>query len=87
MPAILVQLASRALQLLGVTAGGAAIERIAGIDIPFIGPGQFGANGVRRRRRRRKALTGDDLRIALTLASAISKKAAENFILQRVRAT
>jgi len=43
-----------------------------------------GGDGVPRRRRR-KALTSDDLRIALTIASAISKKAAENFILQRTR--
>lgn len=40
-----------------------------------------------RRRRRRKALTDSDIRIALTIANAISKKAAENFILQRVRSS
>jgi len=43
-----------------------------------------GGNGVRRRRRR-KALTNDDVRTALTIASAISKKAAENFVLMRTR--
>jgi len=37
------------------------------------------------RRRRRKALTNDDVKLALTIASAISKKAAENFILVRAR--
>jgi len=45
----------------------------------------FSGNGKRRRRRRR-ALTADDMRLALTIASAIGKKAAENFILQRTRA-
>jgi len=40
-----------------------------------------------RRRRRRKALTDSDIRIALTIANAISKKAAENFVLQRVRSS
>ena len=44
-----------------------------------------GDGGSGRRRRRRKALTNDDVRTALTIASAISKKAAENFILMRVR--
>jgi len=44
-----------------------------------------GDDGEPRRRRRRKALTNDDVRTALTIASAISKKAAENFILMRVR--
>jgi len=47
--------------------------------------GDGGGGGVLRRRRRRKALTNDDVRTALTIASAISKKAAENFILMRVR--
>jgi len=37
------------------------------------------------KRRRKRALTADDMRIALTIASAISKKAAENFVLQRTR--
>lgn len=39
------------------------------------------------RRRRRKALTADDIRTALVIASAISKKAAENFILSRTAAS
>jgi len=51
-----------------------------------IGEAAFGGNGDgKRRRRRRKALTSDDVRTALTIASAISKKAAENFILVRTR--
>ena len=52
-------------------------------EMPFFG-GFFG-KAAAKRRRRRKALSSDDLRLALTIASAISKKAAENFILQRVR--
>lgn len=48
-------------------------------------PGGDGGAAGGRRRRRRKALTNDDVRTALTIASAISKKAAENFILMRVR--
>lgn len=56
----------------------------AGIAGVGIGEAVFDGNGPRRRRRR-KALTNDDVRTALTIASAISKKAAENFILMRVR--
>lgn len=59
-----------------------------GAGIAGVGVGElaFGGDGDgRRRRRRRKALTNDDVRTALTIASAISKKAAENFILMRVR--
>ncbi|HIB67462.1 MAG TPA: hypothetical protein EYO33_20760 [Phycisphaerales bacterium] len=59
----------------------------AGIGGVAAGEALFGdEDGMgRRRRRRRKALTNDDVRTALTIASAISKKAAENFILVRVR--
>jgi len=58
----------------------------AGIGGVALGEGLFGGDGGgQRRRRRRKALTNDDVRTALTIASAISKKAAENFILMRVR--
>lgn len=69
-------------------AAGTAIEAVTGIDIPFF-PGSAGGNGgiFKRRRRRRRALTADDMRVALTIASAISKKAAENFILSRTRAS
>jgi len=57
----------------------------AGIGGVALGEGLFGDGDGKRRRRRRKALTNDDVRTALTIASAISKKAAENFILMRVR--
>lgn len=89
MPA-LIQLAITVLRGLGIGfAGGAGLEALLPGDQPFLpGTGSiFGGNGLKRRRRRRKALTADDVRLALTIASAISKKAAENFILQRVRAS
>ena len=76
-------LARRALGLLPTVGAGAG-----GV---FAGEQLFGGNGggaggqFGRRRRRRKALTNDDVRTALTIASAISKKAAENFVLMRVR--
>ncbi len=57
----------------------------AGIGGVAAGDLLFGDDGTGKRRRRRKALTNDDVRTALTIASAISKKAAENFILMRVR--
>jgi len=67
---------------------GTALEAVTGIDLPFIPGGGGNGNGVfKRRRRRRRALTADDMRVALTIASAISKKAAENFILSRTRAS
>jgi len=56
-----------------------------GVGGGFLGSGLGGGGDEPRRRRRRKALTNDDVRTALTIASAISKKAAENFILMRVR--
>ncbi len=67
----------------GGLAGGLVGQEL-GEQIDF-GFGPDGQMLPRRRRRRRKALTADDLRLALTIASAISKKAAENFILSRVR--
>jgi len=57
----------------------------AGIGGVAVGEALFGDDDGKRRRRRRKALTNDDVKTALTIASAISKKAAENFILMRVR--
>jgi len=57
----------------------------AGIGGVALGEGLFGDEDAKKRRRRRKALTNDDVKTALTIASAISKKAAENFILMRVR--
>ena len=73
----------------GLGGRGGALARLlptvgAGIGGVAIGEQVFG-DGEKRRRRRRKALTNDDVRTALTIASAISKKAAENFILMRVR--
>jgi len=83
----LIALASRVAAGLGGRAG--PLARLlptvgAGIGGVAIGEAAFGEDG-KRRRRRRKALTNDDVRTALTIASAISKKAAENFILMRVR--
>lgn len=74
----------------GGVAGGALVEQLlpgrTGLD-PFNIFGGFGggSRGGRRRPRRRKALTAEDMRIMLTIASAISKKAAETFIAQRTR--
>jgi len=83
----LIALAARVAAGLGGRAG--PLARLlptvgAGIGGVAIGEQLFGDDG-KRRRRRRKALTNDDVRTALTIASAISKKAAENFILMRVR--
>jgi len=83
-----------ALIALAARVAASATRRVPGL-LPTVGAGiggvalgeQFfgGDGGGTRRRRRRKALTNDDVRTALTIASAISKKAAENFILMRVR--
>jgi len=71
------RLAGRALGLL--PAVGAGIGGVA------LGESLFGDEEVPKRRRRRKALTDNDIRQALIIASSISKKAAENFVLMRVR--
>jgi len=63
-------------------AGGTGGSGGSGGLFDFLSAGQ---NGGKRRARRRKALTNDDMRLALTIASSISKKAAETFINQRVR--
>lgn len=71
----------------GARVAGAGVATAGGLGLAGFGAQQaltIGGNGVPRRRRRR-ALTADDMRTALTIASAISKKAAENFILQRTR--
>ena len=86
----LIQLARQVLLTLGVGAGIEAL--VPGQQFGISGGGGdggfFGFGGaVRRRRRRRKALTASDLATALTLSTAISKKAAEVFILQRTRAS
>lgn len=67
-----------------VAAAGVAGVGLAGLGAAQL-PGILFGDEVRARRRRRKALTSEDMRTALTIASAISKKAAENFILQRTR--
>ncbi len=86
----LIQLARQVLIGLGVGAGleallpGQQFALGSGNGGSFLG---FGGDAVKRRRRRRKALTASDLATALTLSTAISKKAAEVFILQRTRAS
>jgi len=74
--------------------GGGLVRRGVGL-LPAVGAGIGGValgenlfddgDGLPRRRRRRKALTDNDIRQALIIASSISKKAAENFVLMRVR--
>jgi len=87
----LINLARQVLVGLGIGAGLEAL--LPGQQFPALtsggGGGVFASFGgaVRRRRRRRKALTASDLATALTLSTAISKKAAEVFILQRTRAS
>jgi len=86
----LIQLARQVLIGLGVGAGLEALLPGQQFALPGSGSGGFlgfGGDAVRRRRRRRKALTASDLATALTLSTAISKKAAEVFILQRTRAS
>lgn len=76
----------------GLAAAGAglAAEATGLIDvIPGFG---FGGGFLKnphspKRHRRRKALTQSDMNQAMFIASSISKKAAENFILSRVRSS
>lgn len=75
--------AARGLGRLAVPVGGGVGGFALGESL-FGGPS--GSPGGQRRRRRRKALTADDVRLSLIIASSISKKAAENFILSRTRA-
>lgn len=77
MPPFLIAMALSAL-------AGAAANGVG--DDGFIGPAFLGFGDKKKRRRRRTALTAGDMRTALTIASAISKKAAENFVLSRTRA-
>lgn len=70
--------------LTAAAAGGAGLAAFGAQQAVTIGGGA-GLDELKPRRRRRRALTADDMRTALTIASAISKKAAENFILQRTR--
>jgi hypothetical protein len=70
----------------GIAGGAVGSQLLEGDIFPsFSFPGFGGGGGLARRRRRRNALSANDLGTALTIASAISKKAAENFILMRVR--
>lgn len=94
----LLQLASRVIAPLARRLGGTSVARLA-TGAGVIGAGTLAGNvlfdaldgdggrvsGGMPRRRRRRALTNDDMKTALTIASAISKKAAENFVLMRVR--
>ena len=66
-------------------AGGVGLAAFGTQQALTMGGSGDGSGGLLQRRRRRRALTADDMRTALTIASAISKKAAENFILQRTR--
>lgn len=66
-------------------AGGAGLAAFGVQQAVTMGGGAGGPDGLVPRRRRRRALTADDMRTMLTIASAVSKKAAENFILQRTR--
>lgn len=84
-----------ALDLIGdifdpILPGGAGSELRASAGLPGAGPRasaarRLAAIGGGRRRRRRKALTNDDVRLMLTIASSVSKKAAENFMIVRTR--
>lgn len=90
----LIALAARVAASLGRTRGGQLVARGARL-LPTVGAGIGGVaagdalfggdDGAPRRRRRRKALTDNDMRTALIIASSVSKKAAENFILMRVK--
>ena len=84
---------ARGLALTGA-AGAAGLEAAGVIDIipglgrpGGIGAGLFGGGGGDGRpvRRRKKALTNTDMATMALIASTVSKKAAENFILMRVR--
>ncbi len=83
----LIALAARVAAGIGARAGPLArLVPTVGAGFAGVGLGQAVlGDEIKKRRRRRKALTNDDVRTALTIASAISKKAAENFILMRVR--
>jgi len=73
--------------LIGGGAGALGAEALTGGGFSGLFGGDDVVDGRPKRRRRRKALTDSDIRISLTIANAISKKAAENFILQRVRSS
>ncbi len=89
----LILLARQVLIGLGIGAGLEAL--LPGQQFSALGDGGgggfgFGGGGggvFRKRRRRRKALTADDIRIMLIIGSSVGKKAAENFVLIRTRAS
>lgn len=61
--------------------GGSLVGDVVQAFAPGVAPGLLG----QRRARRRSALTAKDMAQAAQIASMISKKAAENFILSRTR--
>jgi len=71
--------------------GGAGSERRLTADTASTGQAAIARararieGGTGRRPRRRKALTAEDMRTMLIIANTISKKAAETFVLTRVR--
>ncbi len=68
---------------LGVAEATGAIDLIPGFGG---GGGLFGGGGAKVVvRRRKKALTNTDMATMALIASVVSKKAAENFVLMRVR--
>jgi len=73
----------------GGAVGLGTAELTGAIDlIPGFGPGGGLFGGGRGRvvvRRRKKALTNTDMATMALIASVVSKKAAENFVLMRVR--
>lgn len=86
--------AARSIGTRSLVAGGAAglgtAELTGAIDfIPGLGPGGGlfggGRGAAEVRRRRKKALTNTDLATMALISSVVSKKAAENFVLMRVR--
>ncbi len=83
--AALAALAARVAAQLGRRVPGLLPAVGAGIAGAGLGGALFNGEEPKRRRRRRKALTDNDVKTALILASSISKKAAENFILVRVK--
>jgi len=88
MPALIATARAALARFFPSLAAGALAGTALELATPSVGIFGLGGDGqLRRRRRRRKALTATDLSTALTLATAISKKAAEVFILQRTRAS
>jgi len=65
--------------------GGVGLAAFGAQQALTMGGNGDATGGFAPRRRRKRALTADDMRTMLTIASAVSKKAAENFILQRTR--